>query len=58
MDSKRAIVGVLAGLVICGPAAAQGVAALASISNQDAVQGLKDALVDRKSTRLNSSHRL
>ena len=49
MDSKRAIVGVLAGLVICGHAAAQGVASLASISNQDAVQGLKDALVQGSS---------
>ena len=45
MDSKRAIVGVLAGLVISGQAAAQSVTSLASISNQDAVQGLKDALV-------------
>jgi hypothetical protein len=36
------ILGVLAGLVICGPAAAQS---LAGITNQDAVQALKDALV-------------
>ena len=42
MHSKAAILGVLAGLVICSDAAAQS---LASISNQDAVQGLKDALV-------------
>ncbi len=42
MGSKRAIVGVLAGVVICGQGAAQN---LASITNQDAVQGLKDALV-------------
>jgi len=42
MRSTAAILGVLAGLVICGPAAAQG---LAAISNQDAVQALKDALV-------------
>jgi hypothetical protein len=49
MRSKGVILGVLAGLVICGPAAAQGVASLASISNQDAVQGLKDALVQGSS---------
>jgi hypothetical protein len=49
MRSKDVILGVLAGLVICGPAAAQGVASLASISNQDAVQGLKDALVQGSS---------
>ncbi len=42
MGSKRAIVGVLAGVVICGQGAAQN---FASITNQDAVQGLKDALV-------------
>jgi hypothetical protein len=42
MHSKSAILGVLAGLVICSDAAAQS---LASISNQDAAQGLKDALV-------------
>jgi Protein of unknown function (DUF4197) len=42
MGAKRAIVGVLAGVVICGQGAAQN---LASITNQDAVQGLKDALV-------------
>jgi hypothetical protein len=42
MHSKAAILGVLAGLVICSDAAAQS---LASISNQDAAQGLKDALV-------------
>ena len=45
MRSKGVILGVLAGVVIYGHAAAQGVASLASISNQDAVQGLKDALV-------------
>jgi hypothetical protein len=36
------IVGVLAGLVICAQAAGQS---LASLSNQDAVAGLKDALI-------------
>ena len=46
MRSKDVILGVLAGLVICGDAAAQS---LASISNQDAVQGLKDALVQGSS---------
>jgi hypothetical protein len=42
MRSKAVILGVLAGLVICAPAAAQS---LAGISNQDAVQALKDALI-------------
>ena len=45
MRSKGVILGVLAGLVICGQAAAQSVTSLAGISNQDAVQALKDALV-------------
>jgi hypothetical protein len=45
MRSKAAILGVLAGLVICGPAGAQNLTSLAGISNQDAVQALKDALV-------------
>jgi hypothetical protein len=45
MRSKAAIFGVLAGLVICGGAAAQNLGSLAGISNQDAVQALKDALV-------------
>jgi len=45
MRSKAAILGVLAGLVICGGAAAQNLGSLAGISNQDAVQALKDALV-------------
>jgi hypothetical protein len=44
MHSKAAILGVLAGLVICEPAAAQNLSGLAGITNQDAVQGLKDAL--------------
>ncbi|MGE5792044.1 MAG: DUF4197 domain-containing protein [Bacteroidota bacterium] len=42
MRPKAVILGVLAALVICGPAAAQS---LAGITNQDAVQALKDALV-------------
>ena len=42
MRSKAVILGVLAGVVICGHAAAQN---LAGITNQDAVQALKDALV-------------
>jgi hypothetical protein len=42
MRSKAVIFGVLAGLVISGHAAAQN---LAGITNQDAVQALKDALV-------------
>jgi len=42
MRSKALILGVLAGLVTCGHAAAQN---LAAITNQDAVQALKDALV-------------
>jgi Protein of unknown function (DUF4197) len=45
MRSKGVILGVLAGLVICAQAAAQSVTSLAGISNQDAVQALKDALV-------------
>ena len=45
MRSKAAILGVLAGLVICGAVAAQNLGALSGISNQDAVQALKDALV-------------
>ena len=45
MRSKGVILGVLAGIVICGTAAAQSVTSLAKISNQDAVQALKDALV-------------
>ena len=45
MRSKAAILGVLAGLVICGEPAAQNLGNLAGISNQDAVQALKDALV-------------
>jgi hypothetical protein len=45
MRSKAVILGVLAGLVICGEAAAQNLGNLAGISNQDAVQALKDALV-------------
>jgi len=45
MRSKGLILGVLAGLVICGEAAAQNLGSLAGISNQDAVQALKDALV-------------
>ena len=45
MHSKAAIFGVLAGLVIYGAAAAQSLGNLAGISNQDAVQALKDALV-------------
>jgi hypothetical protein len=45
MRSKGVILGVLAGLVICGQAAAQNLGSLAGISNQDAVQALKDALV-------------
>ena len=44
MRSKAVILGVLAGVVICA-AAAQNVTSLAGISNQDAVQALKDALV-------------
>jgi hypothetical protein len=42
MRPKAVILGVLAALVICGPAAAQS---LAGITNQDAAQALKDALV-------------
>jgi Protein of unknown function (DUF4197) len=42
MRSKAVIFGVLAGLVIPGPAAAQN---LAGITNQDAVLALKDALL-------------
>ena len=42
MRSKAVIFGVLAGLVISGQGAAQN---LAGITNQDAVQALKDALV-------------
>ena len=42
MRSEAAIFGVLAGLVISGHAAAQN---LAGITNQDAVQALRDALV-------------
>jgi hypothetical protein len=42
MRPKAVILGVLSALVICGPAAAQS---LAGITNQDAVQALKDALV-------------
>ena len=42
MRSKAVILGVLGGLVICAPAAAQS---LAGFSNQDAVQALKDALI-------------
>jgi hypothetical protein len=42
MRPKAVILGVLAGLVISGPALAQS---LAGISNQDAVQALKDALI-------------
>jgi hypothetical protein len=45
MRSKGVILGVLAGLVICGQVAAQNLGSLAGISNQDAVQALKDALV-------------
>jgi hypothetical protein len=41
MRSEAAILGVLAALVISGPAAAQN---LAAFTNQDAVQALKDAL--------------
>jgi hypothetical protein len=44
MRSKGVILGVLAALVICGAAVAQNLAGLAGITNQDAVQGLKDAL--------------
>jgi Protein of unknown function (DUF4197) len=46
MRSKAVILGVLAGLVICGHAVAQN---LAGITNQDAVQALKDALVQGSS---------
>lgn len=46
MRSKAVILGVLAGLVIWGHAAAQS---LAGITNQDAVQALKDALVQGSS---------
>ncbi|HTO48376.1 MAG TPA: DUF4197 domain-containing protein [Burkholderiales bacterium] len=46
MRSKTVILGVLAGLVICGHTAAQN---LAGITNQDAVQALKDALVQGSS---------
>jgi hypothetical protein len=42
MRARAAIFGVLAGLVICGPATAQN---LAAFTNQDQVQALKDALV-------------
>jgi hypothetical protein len=45
MRAKGVILGVLAGLVICSQAAAQNLGSLAGISNQDAVQALKDALV-------------
>ncbi len=43
MRSRAAIVGVFAGLVICASARAL---TLADISNQDAVAGLKDALLE------------
>ena len=46
MRSKAVILGVLAGLVIPGHAPAQN---LAGITNQDAVQALKDALVQGSS---------
>ena len=46
MRSKAVILGVLSGLVICGHAAAQN---LTGITNQDAVQALKDALVQGSS---------
>jgi hypothetical protein len=42
MQSRAAVAGVLAGLVVCGAARAL---TLADISNQDAVTGLKDALI-------------
>ena len=42
MRTKLAILGIFAGLVICGPAAGLS---LSDLSNQDATQGMKDALV-------------
>ena len=47
MRPKRVILGLLAGLVICGRALGL---TLADISNQDAVQGLRDALVQGSGT--------
>jgi uncharacterized protein DUF4197 len=46
MRSQAVILGVLGGLVICGHAPAQN---LAGVTNQDAVQALKDALLQGSS---------
>ena len=52
MRTGPAIVGAFAGLVICGRAFGL---TLADISNQDAVRGLKDALIQSSAKQCRSS---